>query len=349
LKLVQTGDNCNVIFLSDGGFDPRCGLPDCKCTGFLIDGSVGVESSLSSFCQEVHAVGPNFGPADVGFDMLKGETRTEFWEEGVYTPMVREGSDVQYGQLSIPSLQMEGSAIGYKKTETAVMAYRAIVADPILAYREADAGYVGTLVTNFPALWVESADGRAAIQDWILHTVPYAERERYEFRVDDLGRSLKLQISLLSEGGQLPQVTGLKVQIEFGDTRKDVTMSSETGIPGVFTGFIESARSDQAQSAMLVIEEVGPDALSRPQRVPLLLPPEGKVTAGSNEEANTWGVNEALLRDLTTRTGGGYDPDQGITLLRDMPPLQTGRDLWPILALLAAWCYWIAILVRRLG
>ncbi len=349
LSLVNTGKDCNLIFLSDGEFDRLSGRPDCKCVAFSIEGAVGPGSILNDLCEQVFAVGPDFNPAAIGLDMLKRKTRTQFWEAGSFVPRTVDAPGALGEQLlPVPALALEGSAIGYKKTDAVVAAFRPKLADPVLAYRQAEKGYAGTVVTAFPSAWIGSSEGQTAIREWILRVVPYAIRDRYEFRVDDLGRSMRLQISVLPQDGTLPHITGLEVQVEVDDTATAVKMSSTAEAPGAFTGYIDLPRGATAKEAILLIEEIGADALVRPQRVPFLLPPAGEIGAGTNLEANTWGLNEGLLRDLVTLTGGGYDPPPDTTLLRTIPSTETGSDIWPWLVLLAAWSYWGAILLRRL-
>jgi hypothetical protein len=127
-----------------------------------------------------------------------------------------------------------------------------------------------------------------------------------------------------------------------------VALARDPAVRGVFFGVIRLARRDETQAAMLILHETGPDALPRPQRIPLLIPTATAVDAVLPAESYSFGVNEPLLRAVAGAGGGKFNPAPQTPLLAGMRPPPPGVPLWPPLFAAAAVAYVLAVAVRRL-
>jgi len=232
----------------------------------------------------------------------------------------------------------------------------------VLAYRAHGAGYVGVFTTEIPAMWLADETGRAAVAAWVERLAAYQARDRYDFKLVDHGTALAITVALHTQTGQLPDVNRLNAAISLADGMTDtVTSGSATpaslnlllraapDIPATFQGVATVPRRLEAQVATLVLQEFGPDQLSRPQRIPLLIPPASDVDTTLAAEAYSYGLNQPLLAAIA-QAGGGHllDSAQGTAFFQSQPPERRGQPLWPWLLVVATLAYLTAIALRRL-
>src|SRR6185436_19031295 len=119
----------------------------------------------------------------------------------------------------------------------------------------------------------------------------------------DRGDRIDLRIALLSQDGKIPLVQSLGARVEVeGKPPVDVAMRQATDLVATFAGTMRLPREQTSQTSTLVIEEAGPDALRRPQRIPLVIPPAGSLTETATTEAYSYGLNEPLLRRIAEVT-----------------------------------------------
>jgi hypothetical protein len=236
---------------------------------------------------------------------------------------------------------------GLKDEEGVVLtAARPRITDPVLAYKANGAGYVGAFT---PLDWLDSDDGRQAIEAWIKRAVPYAERDRHDLRLQDRGGAIAIQIGIMAGLDEEIEVTHLTVSLEIEEQSPlPITTFREETAPGFFTGEIRLARVPTTQPATLVIRETGPHAISRPQRIPMLIGPAAPMEQVAAAEAASYGLNESLLKAIAETGGGIYDPPVGITFFRTMPAETRITEFWPHFSLLAAFFYLLAVAAKRL-
>lgn len=343
-------NNCGMIFISDGEFGRVNYRPDCRATVFAIGYSTVPSGSPLFEFADPFPVGQGFDPNNIEIPYFEQGIRDKFFEEGEYTPLTMEFFSRRVDKLPVPDLPLVGSAVSYIKDDADLMVVRPKLTDPILAYRESGAGYVGTFTTGFTPDWLSSDAGRRAISAWILRTIPYLARDRYDFQLVDYGQPLELNVGLMVDAaGQIPGLTELQATVELADgAQTPVSLRRDPNAAATFSGFIQLPRTDASQRAWLVLSETGPDALSRPQRIPLLVPPAGEVETSLPAEAYSYGLNEPLLRQLAGVGAGQYDPPAETRLFRAELARQAGAPLWPWLFIIAVMCYLGAIALRRL-
>lgn len=155
---------------------------------------------------------------------------------------------------------------------------------------------------------------------------------------------------LLPQDGHVPVVQSLGGRVEVdGKPPVDAGLRQSADLVATFAGTMRLPRESAAQTATLVIEEAGPDALRRPQRIPLVIPPAGPLTESVTTEAYSYGLNEPQLRGIAEVTGGLYDPpaDASLASIRRADP--PGEPLWPWLLVMGAASYAVAIVLQRLN
>ncbi|MCB0187155.1 MAG: hypothetical protein KDE31_22965, partial [Caldilineaceae bacterium] len=186
-----------------------------------------------------------------------------------------------------------------------------------------------------------------------------------------------LTIALRAQAGALPNVNRLNATLRIASASLDESATPSTGtspavipavnveqavinialrpdpeIPATFQGTLAAPRLPIAQAAVLVVEEIGPDQLSRPQRIPLLIPPDSTTAASTTAERYSYGRNDTLLKAIAT-TGGGLaleltQPETVPPFFQSRPPEERGDPLWPWLVVAATIFYLTAIGLRRL-
>lgn len=341
--------NCGLVFLSDGYFSSGIAeaRPDCRATAFGI-GRAGIPATDPLFeLADPFEVDASFSPASIEIPYFEPEERDKFYESGGYTPMSMAFIDPHI-KLPVPDLRLNGTAVTYLRDDAELIAIRPKFLDPVLAYRDAGQGRTGVFTTNMPPDWATSDEGRDAIQQYVLEVVGYAERERYLFEIVDDGTALTIQIMVRDPDGTPPALDLLTAVIEIGSNTYPLTIREVPGEIATYEGRVTLPRTDSLQSAQLVIEEFGPDAVARAQRVPLALPPAIAAARTDISEAGSYGTNVELLQLIAAQTGGVYAPVDGYAFFTqsiDPPVLQT---YWQWLIAAGAVLFLAAIATHKL-
>lgn len=331
-------ENCGLIFISDGEFSRGINArPDCRTTAFGI-GTTNL-SAISEIA-DPFVVDGNFRVEEIVMPYFEAEERNKSFEFGSYTPM--SFNMMGREDIFIPQLRLEGTAITYRRQDAEVIAMRPKVTDPVLVYRQAGNGVVGVLTTGIPDTWASIPDGQKAVEEWILRTVGYYDRDRYVFDVTDNVNNLDILIEVVSSDGIVPQVGSLQVDIGNKQGRVEPLGSS------TFRVNISPDRENYAQLANLVITETGIDALSRPQHIPILIPADGSIQVIQQQEDYSVGTNEPLLKQIVEISGGVYDPDIGYSFFSGSSTIRNVQNYWRIAITLGAGLYLLAIALQRL-
>jgi Mg-chelatase subunit ChlD len=339
--------NCSLVFISDGYFARVAERPDCRATVFAIGHEFVPKDSPLWELADPFPVGIQFDPSDVQIPDM--EPPQNFFEPGSYVPVPVKGFVGVGDYLPVPKLLLQGTAVTYIKQDAELAAVRLKLAHPVLAYHESEAGYVGAVTTAFPDAWLNEEQGRQAIEAWVAQVIPYTARDRYNFKLKDLGDAIEIHISLVARDEKLPDVNYLTANIEIGgEVRANVPLRDDPTAPATFSGYIRIPRGDRVQKATLVLRESGPDALLRPQRVPIFIPPAETVETLPSGEAYSYGLNRPLLQAIAQSGGGVWDPAAGRPLLRGGSVKNQGKPLWPFLLIAAVILYFAATALRRL-
>jgi hypothetical protein len=339
-------DNCGLFMISDGGFSTTMrARPDCQVFAFAI-GGVG---ALDTLAADVFNVQPGFNPSAINFGFLEAQDRKQFFAFGEYEPwslaMLGEES------LFVPTLNMDGVAVSYPREDADLIAVGSRLRLPVLAYRAERNGNVGYIGTGIPDDWVDTADGREAIKEWIIRTIGYYDRDRYTFDIQDDGRNITLQIEVRSPDNTLPPVESLVVTVE---TESDTSTARVQRIgQATFEAQLTTLpRTDSTQIASLHITEGGdPNSiLARGQRILMLVPPAGNLSqASSSTEDKSIGTNTLLLQDVANLTGGVYAPDDAYQFFESDIQPQIVWEYWKDFAIIGSVIYILTIILRRFG
>jgi hypothetical protein len=287
--------NCGLFFISDGQFEDAGWVsqrPDCNPHVFAIGHTVvpPADAPISRLATPI-PVPANFDPSGIRLDYFEG--RDKSYEVDPFRPRPLGETSGDRSQLKVPELDLDGWAVTYAQADADVIAVVPRLADPVLAFRQSDGGYVGAFTSHFPPAWYQQPEGQTAIESWIRYVLPLQAPDRYTFELADHGQSLELTIALVpgSAGGGLavPAVTGLTADlVAQGQTLGSLTLLPAGDVPATFRGRLQVPRAAEAQLATLVLRETGPEALPRTQRLAFVIPPAGagaSAAAAASREA----------------------------------------------------------------
>jgi hypothetical protein len=343
--------NCGLLFFSDGGFGPLQQLsqyrPDCRTTVFGIRPEpFSPNEPMSALADPIH-VESGFDPQRIKIPYFDQDAKNHFFEPGAYTALSMKHVLPSGFAMEVPDIPLEGSATTSAKDDVVPVAVRPKLTDPVLAYRESGTANVGELTTTLPAAWLARADGRAAIRQWIEAVLPSVSSRRYTFQLTEQGHDLEIDIALAPDGERLPQVERIDASVEMpGAPALEISVRRDGDAPAAFRARLTLPPSERPIAATLVLKESGPDALVRPQRIPMLVPPRQPISGRRVAESFSFGLNEPLLRAIARTGSGSYDAVERMT--GDRLIVAGGRiDLWPFAAALGCLGYLAAILARR--
>jgi hypothetical protein len=301
---------------------------------------------MSALADPIH-VDSGFDPQRIKIPYFDEDAKNHFFEPGGYTALSMKHVLPSGFAMEVPEIPLEGSATTSPKDDVIPAAVRPKLTDPVLAYREGRAANVGELTTAVPPAWIDRADGRAAIRQWIEAVLPSVSNRRYTFQLAEQGNDLEIDIALAPDGSRLPQVERIDASVEIpGAPALEMAVRRDDEAPATFRARLTLPASERAIDATLVLKESGPGALVRPQRIPMLVPPRQPVSGRRVAESFSFGLNEPLLRALAKAGSGSYDAVERITGHRAL--VAGGRiDLWPFAAALGCFGYLAAILARR--
>jgi len=341
-------EECGLIFISDGEFNYVGFRPDCRTTVFKIGGGSSFRNSAIKKLADPIPVDAYFDPKAITIPFFEPEERLKFFEEGTFTPLSMADYLPKKQRLPVPPLDLQGSAVSHLKENAVLNGVRPKLTDPVLVYGEGGAGYVGFFASEIQEQWLREEKGREAVQAWISRLIPFMERDRYDFQLEDRGDEIHLRISLVAKSGRIPDVGKLSVTIQFPNQETvGIAMKPDEQSAGTFAGEIRVKRGEQPRSAFLSIRESGPGALPRSQRIPIAIPPKGNINRTSHSEAQTYGQNRELLKRIAEASGGVYDPAPGTPFFKEKSTAGQGKPLWPYWAAAAVLCYLAAVALKR--
>jgi hypothetical protein len=339
---------CGLIFISDGQFGYVGYRPDCRATVFEIGSSQVSRSKAMQELADPIPVEADFDPRAITIPYFEPEERLKFFEAGSFTPRSMENYLPKNLRLPVPALDLQGSAVCYLKENAILNGVRPKLTDPILAFGEGGAGYVGFFASGFPGSWLELKEGQSAIQAWIGRLIPFMERDRYDFKLEDRGDEIEIRISLVAKAGKIPDVSRMTANIFFlGQESTGIALRPDDIAPGTFHGEIRVKRTGEVRRGFLSLRESGTDALPQAQRIPLRIPPKADVTPPATSEAYSYGQNRRLLEEIAEISGGIYDLPRGTPFFKEKSIPGRGHPLWPYLAAAAVFCYLAAIALKR--
>lgn len=337
---------CGLIFISDGEFGYIKYRPDCRVTVFEIGGTAS-SPALKQLADPI-PVPPDFDPKAITIPYFEPENRNKFYETDSFTPLSMAQHLPKHLRLPVPEMELPGSAVSYLQEGGILIGVRPKLTDPVLAFKQVGTAYCGYFASSLSGRWLEQTEGKAAITAWLARIIPFMERDRYYFEIEDFGDSLEIRISLNPKNGKIPNVSGMTALIQFpGQEFTGVPFSADPSMPGTFYGEIRVERKEIPRQAFLILRESGSEALTKEQRVPLMIPPQGSIQAAPTTEAYTYGQNRPLLRQLAEKSGGLFNPPKGTPFFKDNPNPDHGTPLWPLLSVIAIFAYLGAITLKR--
>lgn len=339
--------NCGLIVISDGEFRYLRFRPDCRATVFEIDNDKESRSLALQKLADPIPVGAFFNPASIMIPYFE-ESKIRFFKRGDYQPLTMNDILPPHQRIFIPEIDLEGTAVTHLREGAILNAVRPKFTHPVLVFSEKYLGSVGVFTTSIPYRWASNSQGKKALKTWLSRIIPMMDRNRYDFKLEDLGNTISMRIALVSKSGNIPEVSRLSAVINFpGKDVNAVAMRADDYSPGTFYGEIRVPRGDKPRRGVMTIREFGPDALPRDQKIPIMIPPRTAITQAPTSEAHTFGQNSALLQQLAQIGGGKYNAKYGTPFFKQNPIADKGQPLWPWMILAALLCYLTAIALKR--
>lgn len=339
---------CGIIFISDGEFGLIKYRPDCRVTVFEVGSSRYSRSNAIKKLADPIPVDQKFDPKAIEIPYFEPQERKKFFEEEPFEPLSMQQHLPKNLQLPVPELELKGSAVTHLKEGGVLNGVRPKLIDPVLAFGRTGTGYVGVFTSALEGPWLKKREGREAIKAWLARLIPFMERDRYDFHLEDYGDSIDIRISLVVKEGKLPDVTTMSAVIQLGDGEfAGIALRPDDSAPGTFRGEIRVDRRNEPRQARISLRETGPNATTRSQLIPIIIPPKGNINPSPTAEAYSYGQNRTLLRQMAELTGGQFNPEPGTPFFKQKPPSDRGNPLWPILAVIAAFLYLTAIALKR--
>lgn len=346
----RTMVNCGLIFISDGEFYYLHYRPDCRATVFEIDSDVQSKSAALQKIADPVPVGAFFNPASIGIPYFE-KTKTRYFHRGLFQPLPMDEILPRHLRLPVPALDLEGTAVTHLKEGAILNGVRPKLTHPVLVFGESGAGTVGVFTTGIPYGWALEEKGREALKAWLARIIPFMDRDRYDFKLEDRGDSINIRVSLTIKSDKIPDIRRMTGLLIFsGEETVAINFQADDFSSGTFWGEIRVNRKDQPRRGILCIQESGPDALPRDQRIPIMIPPRSSRSLAPVSEANTYGQNRLLLEQIAQISGGIYNPSNpsdGISFFKENPVASKSQPLWPWLTVLAMACYLTAIALKR--
>ena len=332
---------CGLFFISDGEFDLQARQPGCLTTVFAVDQTAATVNADIRQMGEVHFVNGPRDAAGLKLGFFHPEMRKKTFEPGRYRP---DPLIPDAGYLPDPPQELEGDAVSFPRDRIELAATRPYPPDPVLAFLDGGAGTTAAFTTAVPAAWA-GGPGARAVEAWMERLAAWPHRDRYLFDMVDENGTPILLISLTVRDGRTPVVQQLSASLR--GAKGDIPLRAEAD-PGQWGRFRVRLPDDPGMDgAVLVLREIGPDALDREQRIPVRLAPVGRRAAAAASEQRSFGLNADLLKGIARVSGGTYDPAPAVfAKTASPPPLAT--PLWPALLALAALLYVTMIVVGRL-
>ncbi len=346
LKLLEDRRfrNCGLIFISDGYFMPVDYRPDCRPTVFAIDQiATKVSPALRKIADPI-AVPLGTSPGQLEIPFFDEQERPYFYEPTAFDPLRLDFILDQSERLPMPRRPLPGNAVAKIKPQARLIAIRPKFTDPVLAYGDAELGSVGAFTSALP-LPIGRRDATPIWVEWFEHVLPFAAFNRYQISAHDQGAHLQIELNLLSNRGRVPRISTVDLQWRSRLGQIETITVRKGTRAGSFQGRLTLPA--EGGDGWLEIREQGADALPRSQRLALRLPPVNAVTNAGGSEAEHVGINHPLLDQLARLSGGDRLAKGATPFAGGRPQAAHGRDLRPVLWLLAALLYAAAVALRR--
>ncbi|MFM9960717.1 MAG: VWA domain-containing protein [Planctomycetaceae bacterium] len=352
IKQLQI-DSGAVLFLSDGEFTTDNGYarqlrqsvgPDVETYAYAMgQGNVTSRSSLHEFTHKI-PVTYGFNASGIEFEAVKPKKRTKFFERAPFLSGVRS-SDL-FGKM-IPNRTLAGHAVSTLRADnkTELIGVHPKQPDPVLAFRECGRGKVGVFACGVPKDWEPDVDAKRAVTAWCDYVSPLAMPDRYWIEATRDG--VKLRVRLFALKDQQPvnlEHVGLEL-ITDGKTLAAVTLRPDR--KGVFDGTLLLPDTLPHGLSYLMVKEHGQDELTRPQRLPIVFPPEATRQTHPQSEDWTQGTNTELLKSIAQAGGGRIlDREDDLPNLGAATRHRFRNHLWPMLSAASAVLLTVAVLLE---
>ena len=308
---------CGLFFVSDGGFDDRLHNPGCWTTIFEVNSTGQVQNPDLQDLGQVVPVGPRDRLGEIRLRFLDPEPRAHKFRDGRFVPVHYQGAPAL-----TPDLPLPGVAITYPRIDAErISVHSSAPPDPVLAYRRARSetaaglatgGEVAAFTSAIAAGWSAGEAGRVAIRHMIDKLLAWRDRDRYLFKLSERRGTLRMEITVLVDGGKPAKVNDIDVGVmtETGEALPFRVVERDPDY-GRFVGELPlPEQGDGVVNGLLSVREAGDKAQRREQRIPIVLPvaSEGGVSR-SKQESLMSGIDRSYLERIAEATDGHVAPE----------------------------------------
>lgn len=289
----------------------------------------------------------------IAFKPVESEKRERFFEREAFLPGLRLTDDVDRARCWLPSVSLQGHAVSTLSSRqgTRMIGLHPKHSDPILVFGDARRGRVGVFAAGIPTSWHTSDSAKKAVSAWLEEVSAFRAKDRYWMDASLNRERLEMRLVAFHDDGTAARLDRATVNVRVeGRDKGSVTLEPDDR--GVLAGSLAFQTPLPPGVVHLAIEERGPrgETLTRPQRIPVLLPADDSESVTVSDEDWTQGVNRPLLSEIAgTGNGRMLDGDEPWPELLSAPARQSVTRFWQPLSTAATLALVVAVLLSSMG
>lgn len=314
----------------------------------------------------------------VEFTPVEPRKREKFFERKSFLPGLRLRDDVDRARGWLPrKATLPGHAVSTLsgRPGTRMIGLHPDHSDPILVFGNAGRGRVGVFAAGIPESWYENIPPRPvkkqgetsnpkeqksksvatpsqkAVSAWLEEVSAFIAKDRYWMDVSLDRERIGMRLVAFKDEDTAARLSGAKITVPI-DGQNSESFELRPDDRGVLCGSLSFQTPLSSRDVHLVIEEDGSrgEALTRPQRIPVRLPPEESESATGSEEDWTQGVNRPLLLQIAAAGNGRMlDGDEPWPELLTAPERQSVTRFWQPLSAAGALALVAAVFLSSVG
>lgn len=322
---------------------------------------------------DAHQIGP------ITFKPVESEKREKFFERKSFLPGLRLRNEKDREKGWLPAMALPGHAVSTLSSRpgTRMIGLHPDHSDPILVFGNAGRGRVGVLTAGIPEAWYENlpsqnankqsatstgkdeiskpalTPAQKAVSAWLEEVSAFSASDRYWMDASLDRERIDMRLVAFQDGDTPARLSGATITIRT-DSQKSESFELRLDDRGVLSGSLTFQTPLPSGDVHLVIEEDGSrgEALTRPQRIPVLLPPDDSDSRSTTVSDEDWtqGVNRPLLHQIAAAGNGRMlDGNEPWPELLTVPERQSVTRFWQPLSTAGSLALVVAVFLSSVG